>query len=99
MNELNIRFASLSGATLALIVVEPTVSGLHDFERIALLAEQLEVPAQLVVNKADLNGQVADRLESAARERNIEPIGRVPYDLDVTWAQMDARATGNGCPR
>ena len=36
--------ASLTGASLALIVVEPTISGLHDFKRIAQLALRLGVP-------------------------------------------------------
>jgi MinD superfamily P-loop ATPase len=84
--------ASLTGASLALLIVEPTASGLHDFERIAKLVAQLGVPAMLSVNKADLNAEVADRLESAARAMGIEPVGRVPYDPEVTRAQIAARS-------
>lgn len=84
--------ASLTGASLALLVVEPTASGLHDFERIAQLAVQLGVPAILSVNKADLNEEVAGRLEAAARAIGIEPVGRVPYDPEVTRAQIAARS-------
>ena len=84
--------ASLTGASYALIVAEPTASGLHDFERIAQLASRLDVPAALVVNKADLNPQVADRLEAAARARGVDPLGQVPYDRDVTLAQIAARS-------
>ena len=82
--------ASLTGASLALIVVEPTVSGLHDFERIAQLTRRLEVPALMAVNKSDLNAEVADRLEAAARAAGIEPVGHVPYDPEVTRAQITA---------
>jgi len=84
--------ASLTGASLALIVVEPTISGLHDFERIAALTLRLGVPALLSVNKADLNPEVARRLEAAAERRGIEPLGRVPYDPAVTQAQMAAQS-------
>lgn len=84
--------ASLTGASLALLVVEPTASGLHDFERIAQLTIQLGVPAILSVNKADLNEEVAGRLEAAARAIGIEPVGRVPYDPEVTRAQIAARS-------
>lgn len=84
--------ASLTGAGLALLVVEPTVSGLHDFERIAQLCQQLGVPALMVVNKADLNEEVAERLETAARRIGIEPVGRVPYDREVTRAQVACRS-------
>jgi len=84
--------ASLTGASMALLVVEPTASGLHDFERIARLTVQLGVPAILSVNKADLNQEVAARLEAAARAMGIEPVGRVPYDPEVTRAQIAARS-------
>jgi len=47
--------ASIGGATALLIVTEPTVSGLHDMERVAELAAHFKVPAMLCVNKFDLN--------------------------------------------
>ncbi|MGQ9574828.1 MAG: ATP-binding protein [Thermoguttaceae bacterium] len=84
--------ASLTGASLALLVLEPTCSGLHDFERIARLSLRLGVPGCLVVNKADLNDQVAGQLEREARRLGIEPVGRVPYDPEVTRAQIARRA-------
>jgi MinD superfamily P-loop ATPase len=84
--------ASLTGASLALMVVEPTASGLHDCERIARLALQLGIPGLLAVNKADLNPAVAGRLEESARALGIEPLGRVPYDPEVTRAQIAARS-------
>jgi RAD3-like DEAD/DEAH box helicase len=80
--------ASLTGASLALIVVEPTMSGLHDFSRIAQLASRLAVPSMMVVNKADLNPKVADQLETEAKKHAVEPIGRVPYDPAITQAQV-----------
>lgn len=80
--------ASLTGASLALIVVEPTMSGLHDFKRIAQLALRLGVTSLLAVNKADLNPQVADQMEAEARKRGVEPIGRIPYHPAITQAQL-----------
>lgn len=80
--------ASLTGASLALIVVEPTMSGLHDFNRIAQLTIQLGVPALLVVNKSDLNPEVAGLLELEAESHAVEPIGRIPYDSAITQAQI-----------
>jgi len=84
--------ASLTGASLALIVVEPTMSGMHDFERIGRLTLRLGVPALVAVNKADLNPAVADRLEAAAGSLGIMPVGHIPYDLEVTHAQIAARS-------
>ena len=84
--------ASLAGASLALVVVEPTMSGMHDFERIGRLTLRLGVPALVAVNKADLNMAVAQRLEAAARSLGIVPVGRIPYDPEVTRAQIAARS-------
>ncbi len=84
--------ASLTGASLALFVVEPTVSGEHDFLRVARLAEQLGVGGMLAVNKADLNGAMTDRLEELARQRGIAVVGRIPYDPHVTRAQIARRS-------
>jgi MinD superfamily P-loop ATPase len=80
--------ASLTGASLALFVVEPTVSGVHDFRRVAQLAAQLDVPGLLVVNKADLNEAMAGELEAMASQHGIVPVGRIPYDREVTRAQI-----------
>jgi MinD superfamily P-loop ATPase len=84
--------ASLTGAGLALIVVEPTMSGMHDFERIGRLTLRLGVPALMAVNKADLNPAVAQDLERAAGSLGILPVGRIPYDPEVTRAQTAARS-------
>lgn len=84
--------ASLTGASLALFVVEPTASGEHDFRRVAQLALQLGVPGILAVNKADLNEEVTTRLENLAGQQGIAPVGRIPYDRAVTQAQI-ARQT------
>jgi len=91
--------ASLTAASLALVVVEPTASGLHDFRRVAELLSKLGVPGLMTVNKADLNDEVARRLETEARQLGISPVGRVPYDPAVTHAQIARKTvieTSNG---
>ncbi len=84
--------ASLTGASLAVFVVEPTASGEHDFGRVAQLAAQLGVPGLLAVNKADLNPEATERLEAFARQRGIVVAGRIPYDRAVTDAQIARKA-------
>lgn len=84
--------AALSGATETLLVAEPTVSGLHDFERVAQLAAHFRVSAALCVNKWDINPDAALRLEENARRMRVRPIGRVRMDPAVTAAQRRGRA-------
>ena len=89
--------ASMTGADLALIVVEPTLSGVHDFRRVAQLARQMGVPSLLVVNKSNVNSRIAGSLEREAAHMGIKSLGRVPYDLAVTQAQIAGRTVVEFC--
>lgn len=84
--------ASLAGVDMALLVAEPTVSGLHDLERVADLAARLRVKAAVCVNKADLNTEMTAKAEDTARDRGLRFLGRVPYDEDVTKAQIEGKS-------
>lgn len=83
--------ASLTGASLALIVTEPTVAGEHDMKRILALARHFNIPACICMNKWDINPEAAERIEKEALAAGAELAGRIRYDREVTLAQMQAR--------
>jgi len=80
--------ASMSGATVLVVVVEPTMSGLHDMERVIDLAAHFKVPGMVLINKYDLNPEVAATVEGRATERNMAVIGRIPFDPDFVHAMV-----------
>ena len=80
--------ASVGGADMVLVVTEPTLSGMHDLERVADLTEHFGVETILCVNKWDLNEELTSRIEVQAVERGIKPAGRVRYAPAVTEAQV-----------
>jgi MinD superfamily P-loop ATPase len=80
-----------AGADVALLVVEPTVSGAHDLERILGTTEHFGVPALVVINKADLNPQRSDEIAAYCAQRGVEVVGRVPYDDSVTEAMVQGQ--------
>jgi MinD superfamily P-loop ATPase len=80
--------ASITGARMALVVTEPTLSGLHDFRRVAELCRQLRVATALCINKADLNSGVAEEIETEAARLAVPLLGRIRYDEAVTSAQV-----------
>lgn len=84
--------ASVTGASLVLVVTEPTVSGEHDLERVVSLARHFGIPAAVCVNKWDINPQVTVRIEQKAREMGARVAGRIRYDRAVTGAQLQERA-------
>lgn len=92
--------ASVTNANMVLLVTEPTLSGMHDLERIADLASQLDASAAVCVNKWDLNHELTQKIESMARERNMILAGRVRYDGNINEAQVNGQTivefTGEG---
>ncbi len=88
--------ASITGASMALIVTEPTLSGLHDLTRVAELCRQLGVPAAVAVNKADINPDVTAEIEAEAGRWDIPVLGRICYDEAVTAAQVKRSAVVEG---
>jgi len=75
--------ASLSGIDFALVVTEPTLSGLHDARRVIEVAAHFKIPVKLVVNKHDLNSAMTSQIESFCQKEGIPLIGKVPFDKSV----------------
>lgn len=84
--------ASVTGADLALVVTEPTLSGLHDLRRVAELTRHFGVPTGICVNKWDLNRDLADRIEREGSAEGLSPLGRIRYDPAVVRAQVRRRS-------
>jgi len=80
--------ASVGGASAVLVVAEPTVSGLHDMERVAQLAAHFKVPGMVCVNKFDLNFDQTEAIEKLAKENKMTVVGRVPFDPVFTESMV-----------
>jgi MinD superfamily P-loop ATPase len=80
--------ASITGANLALVVTEPTLSGRHDMLRAAELTEHFRIPTLVCVNKWDIHPGMTDQIEKEARDHGVMPAGRIRYDRLVTDAQV-----------
>jgi MinD superfamily P-loop ATPase len=80
--------SAITASDLTLLVVEPTVSGAHDLDRILATAEHFGVPAAVAINKADLNPARSEDIEAFCRERGVPVAGRIPYDNAVTEAMV-----------
>jgi MinD superfamily P-loop ATPase len=78
--------SSLSGASLALMVAEPTLSGIHDLERVLGVSGHFGVPAAVAINKYDLNEENSRRIEDYCRKQGIKVAARIPFDNAVTEA-------------
>lgn len=84
--------ASITGASLVLIVTEPTLSGMHDLDRVADLAAHFKIPTAVCVNKSDINPEMTTRIRERCIEKNIEMLGEIRYDTAVTRAQIERKS-------
>ena len=77
-----------TGADLALLVVEPTVSGVHDLERVLATTEHFGIATAVAINKADLNLRRTQEIADFCAGRDIPVLGRIPYERVVTQAMV-----------
>ena len=80
--------ASITGADLVLIVTEPTLSGIHDMERVAQLTDSFGIQPLVCINKADINPEMTEQIEKDAKQKGLKVIGKLPYDDAFTKSQI-----------
>ncbi len=84
--------SATSGADLALIIAEPTVSGVHDMHRALETVQHFGVSALVCTNKADLYPKGTAEIESFCEDSGIPFVGRIPFDLTVASAMVQGEA-------
>jgi MinD superfamily P-loop ATPase len=83
--------ASLTGVNLVLVVTEPTLSGIHDLERILKLSEHFKIPSLVCINKFDINPENAHQIVSYCEKNGSRVIGQIPYEPKVVEALVNRR--------
>ena len=82
---------AVTGTGFVVAVTEPTVSGVHDLVRISDLCDHFKRPVGVVLNKADLNPDLAVFIETFCAERGYALLARIPYLPSVVWALTQGR--------
>jgi MinD superfamily P-loop ATPase len=75
--------ASVAGVNLAVIVSEPTLSGIHDLKRTLELTQHFGIKTAVVVNKYDLNTEMCLKIEEYLAEKAIPVLGKIPFSIEV----------------
>ena len=83
--------SAMAGADYALLVTEPTAAGIHDLKRTLDTARHFNVPAGVVINKADLYPAGTAEIEAFCQQENIDMLGKIPFDPTVTTAMRQAQ--------
>jgi MinD superfamily P-loop ATPase len=80
--------SSLSGASLALLVTEPTLSGIHDLGRVLDVCYHFGITALVCINKYDINEDNTRQIETYCLDQGVDIVARIPFDNAVTEAMV-----------
>lgn len=73
--------ATLSGVDEAIVVFEPTLSGLHDGIRAIEIAEHFGAKLYCMINRSDLNEKISKEIKGLCRQKGIKILEEIPYDI------------------
>ncbi len=80
--------ASVTGADLVLVVIEPSLSGLHDAKRMIELVKSFNIPVYAVINKYDINAEVTEKVERFLFENQIKLVGKLPFVTEMVESMV-----------
>lgn len=81
--------SSITGAKKAVIVVEPTFSGVHDLKRVYQLTQNFRLPVYVVVNKYDISEDKTNQIQKYCDENGIELSLKIPFDKRMVEAIVE----------
>jgi MinD superfamily P-loop ATPase len=91
--------AAVSGANLALLVTEPSVSGVHDLRRALGMVRHFGVQAVACINKADISQNRADEIAAICQAEGVPLLGAIPFDeavIEATLRRLPLTAYSDG---
>ena len=83
--------ASITGAHATLVVIEPTHSGLHDAQRLIELIQSFKIPVFAIINKHDLNLEVAQKIKEYLEQLSIPLVAQIPFEPKMVKAMIDQK--------
>ncbi|MCW3996061.1 MAG: P-loop NTPase [Candidatus Bathyarchaeota archaeon] len=83
--------ASVTGVDAALVVTEPTISGIHDLKRVLTLLNHFNVAPFVCINMYDVNVSNTTKILSFCKENRTEVVGIIPFSPDVTQAMVNGK--------
>jgi len=81
--------SSLTGTDYAILVTEPTVSGIHDMERMMEVIKHFKIPFSVVINRYDMNEEKSIEIEELCEKENIRVLGKISFDEKVNIANSN----------
>jgi MinD superfamily P-loop ATPase len=84
--------STITGVNKVVIVTEPTLSGLHDLKRTIEVVSKFKLAKTVIINKYDLNIDMAQTIEDYCSSLNINVIAKLPFDKVVVDAMVNCKS-------
>lgn len=83
--------ASVTGVDASLVVTEPTLSGIHDLQRVLKLLDHFNVAPFVCINMYDVNVSNTNKILNFCKENGAEVVGIIPFSSEVTQAMVNGK--------
>ncbi len=95
----NVIAQALWEADLALAVTEPTPLGAHDLGFMLDLTEELGLPTEVILNKADIPSGLRDDVVKTSHDRGVEIVAEVPMDDELLHSYVSGEPLVRKSPK
>jgi MinD superfamily P-loop ATPase len=82
--------ASLGGASLVVLVTEPTLSALHDLRRLNQVIKNFRIKTVCIINKHDLNEGKTREIKEFLDKEGIMHLADIPYYKGLAKTMAEA---------
>ena len=80
--------ASLTGVDVAVMITEPTMSGIHDLGRALGVVNHFGAKPLVIINVYDINTKNTENIVDLCGQNNVDVMGKIPFDPTVTEAMV-----------
>lgn len=91
--------ASIAGADVGFVVVEPTLSGIHDLKRALALLDHFKIKPLVCINKYDINRENTNNILEFCKLESVEVAGKIPFDSLITKAMVAGKSIIEHSPK
>jgi MinD superfamily P-loop ATPase len=84
--------ASVTGADAVLVIMEPSLSSLHDADRVFALVKEFHIPAYALINKYDLHPELCQKIEAYLQKSQIQLLGKISFEDSMVEALIEGKS-------
>lgn len=84
--------ASITGTDAVLLVLEPSISSLHDAKRVIELVKGFRIPVLAVINKYDIHLGMTLQTKNYLQSADVKLLGEIPFAETMVKAMIEGKS-------